>query len=232
MKNRLLYSLLAIESSLVLVLGCVLVFNRNPSAEHIYEDALHSVVEVKGTTGLDESYGTAVCIEDGSFITNYHVISYSDGGSSYIHDQIEIRSAFEEEYRIVTLLDYDPALDLALLGIETNDLFEPLTLSRERPKAGSACYAIGNAENLGISITEGIVSSTSIIINDGENDRDFIQLDITLTNGSSGSALLSSRGALIGMNTLRLRNDLGDVIYGYAYAIPIEVILSFLESES
>ena len=56
----------------------------------------------------------------------------------------------------------------------------------------------------------------------------YIQIDATSANGVSGGALLNENGKNIGIITLRLLDNNGVPIYGYVYAIPIDVVLEFV----
>lgn len=102
--------------------------------------------------------------------------------------------------------------------------FKPFQIRSSSVAAGDKCYSMGNATNLGISITEGIISNPLVEITISGIKRDLIQSDISTTSGCSGGALLDSEGSLIGITTLRLRDENGDIISGYGYSIPIELV--------
>ena len=53
---------------------------------------------------------------------------------------------------------------------------------------GEKIYAVGNALNHGIGITEGIISIPYINIEANDNNMLVIQCDIVIANGSSGGA--------------------------------------------
>ena len=46
--------------------------------------------------------------------------------------------------------------------------------------------------------------------------------------GNSGGALIDSKNNLLGITTLRLKDDAGNIIYGVGYVIPAEVVLDFI----
>jgi len=91
---------------------------------------------------------------------------------------------------------------------------------------------LGNGNNLGISLTAGVISKNEVEINFNGNFTSFIQVDATSTSGMSGGALLDENGSLIGIITLRLLDDYGTPIYGYVYAIPISIVLDFVASST
>ena len=72
-----------------------------------------------------------------------------------------------------------------------------ISLNVDKLKSGQKVYAIGNGMNHGLGISEGIISLPSTFIKIDEVVREFIQCDLTITNGNSGGALLDSKGRLI-----------------------------------
>jgi len=95
---------------------------------------------------------------------------------------------------------------------------------------GQTVYLMGNANNLGISITSGIVSRGNINIQNNTIENTYIQVDAASANGVSGGALIDTYGHLIGILTLRILDNEGTPIYGYIFAIPIRTILEFLSA--
>ena len=125
----------------------------------------------------------------------------------------------------------DEHQDLALLKV-TDETYQAklkrIRVAKERVRTGATCYSVGNMSNQGISISKGIISSESISIIIDNEARKYIQAQISIALGSSGGALLDSRGKLIGITTLRLKDRYGNPQYGYGYSIPISVVLDFL----
>ena len=99
----------------------------------------------------------------------------------------------------------------------------------KKVKSGDEVFAIGNLSNYGIGITKGHVSVPKInIIVDG-NKKEVIQCDITIVSGSSGGALVNRNGKLIGITTFRTKDNLGNVIHGIGYVIPINRVLEYIK---
>jgi serine protease Do len=152
----------------------------------------------------------------GELITNYHVVSYTQNNEKYIHEVILIRLSTQETYIEVEVTKFDKYNDLAIIKIidsEQYSEFESIELGNSDDLSiGDICYAIGNAGNLSISMSQGIIGSPSIkLVVDGE-EKTYIQSDISITSGSSGGALVDEWGRLIGITTLRLRDNTGAVI--------------------
>lgn len=59
--------------------------------------------------------------------------------------------------------------------------------------------------------------------------RTVIKCDLTIADGNSGGALLDSLGRLVGITTFRTKDRLGNIVYGIAYCIPINIVMRFVE---
>ncbi len=92
------------------------------------------------------------------------------------------------------LKGYDDRSDVAVLKIDGKDL--PFLNVASRPaRVGERVYAIGNPRGYEQSISEGIVSG-----NRQDDGASWIQHSAPISPGSSGGALISSRGELLGIN--------------------------------
>lgn len=233
MKKVLCYVLLTISVVFSIVNTVAIALTWEKSPEQIFENTTKSIVEIKATTeGVGESYGTAEFIgEDGTLVSNAHVVTYKKMGETYAFENISIRFSFENDYRAVALQKYDMDLDVAVLKlVDTNCDFNPLTVGDSTKIAnGNKVYAIGNLNNSGLSITTGIVSNSSIEITYDNVTRKVIQCDLTIADGNSGGALLDKNGKLIGITTFRLKDQSGNVIYGISYCIPINTVVEYIE---
>lgn len=207
---------------------------NEPTANDVFQYNIHSVVEVKAyTDDVGESFGTAEFIgDDGTLVTNAHVITYKSLGETIAFENISIRFCYEDDYRSVTLVKYDSKLDIAVLKLNNlNCNFKPMKLGdSSRLNNGDRIYAIGNLNNIGISITEGIVSNSNITVTNNDVTRDVIQCDLTIAEGNSGGALVDVKGRLIGITTFRLKDNSGNVIYGISYCIPINTVLEYIKT--
>jgi serine protease DegS len=218
--------------ALLAFIGFFLVEEKLYSPENVFKKAVDGVLETRAVAGERESAGSAVVINDaGELITNYHVVSYKQDEQSVIYEEIYVRLATEEEYHEAEVIKFDEHQDLALLKV-TDETYQAklkkIRVAKGRVKAGATCYSVGNMSNQGISISKGIISSESISIIIDNEARKYIQAQINIALGSSGGALLDSRGKLIGITTLRLKDRYGNPQYGYGYSIPISVVLDFL----
>jgi len=119
--------------------------------DKIFEKTITSVVEVKAMTDEIESLGNAVIISDAELITNFHVISYANQGTSNIHDRIEIRIADESDYKTVDLIKYNENLDFALLS-RTNEKGEIISGPLSIKWTGKVRIFLGSQRNSGHKI--------------------------------------------------------------------------------
>ena len=236
-QKRLILISLFISCTLLIVFITAIIaitYNSRSYIKRIYDRSLQSVVEVKAyTKDVGESFGSAVLMKgDGTLVTNSHVVTYSKLGETKAFDEISIRFANSDKYISVTLVKYDALKYLAVLKIKDKKekkLKAMKTGDIKKVKSGDEVFAIGNLSNYGIGITKGHVSVPKInIVVDG-NKKEVIQCDITIVSGSSGGALINRNGKLIGITTFRTKDNLGNVIHGIGYVIPINRVLEYIK---
>ena len=236
-QKRLILISLFISCTLLIVFITAIIaitYNSRSYIKRIYDRSLQSVVEVKAyTKDVGESFGSAVLMKgDGTLVTNSHVVTYSKLEETKAFDEISIRFANSDKYMSVTLVKYDALKDLAVLKIKDKSEKKVKAMNTgdiKKVKSGDEVFAIGNLSNYGIGITKGHVSVPKInIIVDG-NKKEAIQCDITIVSGSSGGALVNTNGKLIGITTFRTKDNLGNVIHGIGYVIPINRVLEYIK---
>lgn len=156
-------------------------------------------------------------------VTNYHVVYYAATHQPF-------------EYYSVTLcaetVDYDAKLvgasrtyDLAVLKVESRAFLDsnptPVEMGGEA-SLGQLCYAIGNTENLGITVSQGVVSVESemitMTIGNIKGTYREIRHDAYISHGSSGGALFDRDGRLIGIT------NGGKEGTSMNYAIPANIV--------
>jgi hypothetical protein len=177
------------------------------------------------TRKLGEPHSLAsgvILAADGYIATNYHALEGADA--------IEIRFFSEpgnsEDYttfKAVKLLYADSDHDIAILKVSANTL--PFLTSCPdtgdcRARVGQKVYAIGNPKGLSNTISEGIVSALRSLDN-----RDVIQHTAAISPGSSGGALVDSRGDLIGMNSWQVADG-----QNLNFAIPSKYLIEALST--
>jgi TPR repeat protein len=108
---------------------------------------------------------------------------------------------------------YDEQTDTAVLKIAGHDLDFFSVLARP-VRVGERIYAIGNPRGFEQSISEGIVSGNREI-----EGTLWIQHSAPISPGSSGGALISSRGELLGINS-RFRKESQNL----NFAVPVATL--------
>lgn len=169
--------------------------------------------------------GSGVIIRsDGYIITNNHVIVSDIDGA--LADEINVTLANKTTHR-ATVVGRDARTDLAVLKIDANNLPVISFGNSDQVKTGQWALAVGYPLSLDATVTAGIVSGKgrSIGINmKNSNDpvEDFIQTDAVINSGSSGGALVSADGKLIGINAAMLSAN--GTYAGYGFAIPVNLV--------
>ncbi|MDG1938929.1 MAG: DegQ family serine endoprotease [Pseudomonadales bacterium] len=161
-----------------------------------------------------QSAGSGVIIdaENGTVITNYHVIN----GADEIHVGLDDQRSFQ-----ATLIGGDPEVDIAVLKIEADNLSELALADSDLLQQGDFVIAIGNPFGLENTVTTGVVSALGRSGLGIEGYENFIQTDASINPGNSGGALVNLRGELVGINTAIIAPNGGNV--GIGLAIPMNM---------
>ncbi len=152
--------------------------------------------------------------------TNYHVVEDSLGLSVQFIDSSEVTAYIKGT---------SPENDLAVVSVFideiADDTIDSIAIAvlgdSDKLEVGEPAIAIGNSLGYGQSVTTGVISALDREIQDdtsGYSQGRLIQTDAAINPGSSGGALLNSRGEVIGINSSKIADY---VIEGMGYAIPI-----------
>lgn len=191
-------------------------------------------------------------------LTNYHVVysssANSDNGSNlarkvygYLYgsesEPTQTSSTDENGYVKYNYGDYAISFeyvggaieyDLAVLRAKKTDVFainqnvKAITFA-DSYYVGETAYAIGNAEDEGISVTKGIVSVDNeyITLDIDGTSRQYrsIRIDTALYEGNSGGGLFNKYGQLIGITNAGDKTD-----ENINYAIPVQIVKNVVEN--
>jgi S1-C subfamily serine protease len=153
--------------------------------------------------------GCGIVVAEGRVLTNAHnlrdrttEVTFADGHSS----QGELTAI-------------DPDGDLAVLAVDTGDV-AVLAWAEELPEAGSIIFTVSRARDAGTRLTFGMVSGVERAFRGprGRQVTGSLEHTAPLARGSSGSALVSEDGRLVGINTARLGE-------GFYLALPADAEL-------
>src|SRR5437868_13285081 len=167
---------------------------------------------------IERSLGSGVIVdEDGHIVTNHHVIANADS------IRVQLEDGRVADARIV---GRDPDTDLAVLKIDLKALRVATFGRSDQLRVGDVVLAIGNPIGLSQTVTHGIVSFTGRQQLGIAPLEDFIQTDAPINFGNAGGALVDSSGALIGINTAIVAQQLG--VEGIGFAIPVNMVRGVL----
>src|SRR5215475_10345468 len=95
----------------------------------------------------------------------------------------------------------DPGSDLALLKVESAEL--PVIASGGTTRSGDLIVAVGRHREIGVCAALGMVSVVGPGWNTWRGGRvdQFVRLDVSLYPGSSGAAIVNTRGEAVGIAT-------------------------------
>lgn len=195
-------------------------------ASRAYDKVRPSVVRVRGLgtpkdggKREDLSTGTGVVmLDNGTILTNLHVVSVADALKVVFQDGTESDA---------TLIGTRPEHDLAVIRASTlpDDLL-PATLRSTRDlREGDRVIAVGFPFGIGPSVTSGIVSGLRREYRTPEGKRlltNLIQFDAAANPGNSGGPLVTADGEVVGIVTAILNPGDQAVFIGIGFAVPIE----------
>ena len=159
-----------------------------------------------------QGQGSGVIVtKEGHVMTNHHVIA----GQQKI--QVTLHGG---KVYTARLIGEDTLLDIAVLKIESNEIFIPLKLGdSSQTRVGQMVFAVGNPFGLGETVTQGIISAKERSLSD--NQRDLFQTDAAINPGNSGGPLVNLRGEIIGINVAIFSRDKENPAYqGVGFSIP------------
>lgn len=193
------------------------------------ETTRESVVSLElagGTAGAGVVYD-----EDGTLLTNYHVIEPALRASALLAEaaasSITVRFVDGRE-RGARVLAADPDEDIAILGLlsEESERFAAVPLGQSAElRLGEQVFAIGSPVGFEGTVATGIISSlerTGVLTN---RALPVLQLDAAINFGNSGGPLFNLAGELVGITTAR--SSRGE---GIGFALPIDRIRLFLQA--
>ncbi|WP_084424697.1 S1C family serine protease [Caloramator sp. ALD01] len=194
------------------------------------EEVIPSVVGIK-TTRIQRSFfqnkrvqgvGSGIIIDnEGYILTNNHVAGYSS-----TNIVVSLYDGREVNGRVVWA---DEVLDLAIVKIDEGNLNVARLGDSKNVKIGEPVIAIGNPLGLTFqrTVTAGIISALNrtIEISEGVFMEDLIQTDASINPGNSGGPLVSTKGEVIGINTVKVTTA-----EGIGFAVPINIIKPIINS--
>ncbi len=150
---------------------------------------------------------------DGLIMTSAHVLANAE--------EAQVRLADGRRFG-ARLVGSDPRGDVALLRIDAHGLPVAPIGSSSRLRPGDWVAAIGSPFGFGGSVTSGVVSAKNRFIG-GAGEVPYIQTDVPINPGSSGSPLFDSRGEVVALNSMIYTGSGG--FMGVSFAVPIDLAM-------
>ena len=196
--------------------------NLSQLIQHI-EQAVFAI-ESRDRSGRPVSYGTGFFISStGIGITNAHV---TRGGSAWA-----IRTSAGQEYRIENILVTNNTYDYCIFKVHGQG-FPFLEAAPQSALKGEEIIVLGNPQGIESTLTKGIVSGykggteKDIISGRFSEGRNFIQIDVAISHGSSGSPVMNMKGQVVGVATLSFEEA---NCINCNFAVNIEMLRSDIE---
>lgn len=198
-----------------------------PSVVNIYVATLNHDYSGQSTGTITTSASGVIMTSTGYIVTNYHVIPSVNAPNTSIFAQSRDGNVYQ-----AFIVGYDRRTDIAVLKIEGQNL-PPIPVDPDEDvQVGDVVLAIGNPNNLGQTVTHGIVSATARSgsglltreqMNIREGLQDLIQTDAPINLGNSGGALIDTTGNMVGINTASF-NSMRYGTYGIGFAVPTKLV--------
>ena len=202
------------------------------NATTVAKEDLPSVVTITagGANGANASTGSGEILrDDGSILTNNHVVSPAANGGT-----IDVLLSNGRSYP-ATITGRDPQTDLAVVKISGAESLRPIPLGSSHSLViGQPVVALGAPLGLSNSVTTGVVSAldrtVQVPADNGQTATllSAIQTDAAINPGNSGGALTNCAGELIGVPTANAtvttssgQSSTGNV--GINFAIPVDL---------
>jgi len=158
--------------------------------------------------------------EDYYAVTNYHVLDAEVTGK-----KVEIKTFSDTIFSTSEIVAYDVNLDLAVLKFSKGDRVDTTIIDINkrlyyRFNPGELVMAVGNPSSIVNNVTFGEYKSMETL-----KDVSYMVIyhDATISNGSSGGALVDVDGNLLGVNTWGLEDS-----DEFSFAIPNYILYTFL----
>ena len=191
------------------------------------EQVVYSQWSWYGQSQVESGAGSGVIISsDGYILTCAHVV---DGAST-------ITVTIDDKDYTATLVGEDTTSDVAVIKIDATGLTPATVGDSDSLKVGQSVMAVGNPlGELGGTVTGGMISalnrSVTIQGTSSTNTMSLIQMDASVSPGTSGGGLFNMNGELIGIVNAKSSSSDAE---GLGFAIPIndaiEVAQQLLEN--
>jgi len=178
------------------------------------------LIETSDKLGYNLSMGTGFFVSSvGVGVTNYHVM---EGYSKF-----RVKTIKGEVFEISRIIKSNKKQDYAIFQVSnsTGRKFPSLPIAKEMPRKGDPVFVVGNPQGIESTLSKGVVSAirgdynkTTGKFNKGDA---LIQIDASISPGSSGSPVMNMKGEVIGIATMILS---GENTQNLNFAVNIKIL--------
>jgi len=178
------------------------------TASIVYQNTVNSVVTIETDLGT----GSGFFVSNNLVATNFHVI---EGASN----AIIILNSTSQTFKVEGFVAKDEKNDLAILKVSYLSGV-PLKFATNNIKQGDDILAIGSPKGIPATISKGIISNLN-------SEMKLIQIDASISHGSSGGPVLNLNGEVIGVAVGAIENG-----QNLNFAIPVRLLENLLNFKS
>lgn len=178
------------------------------------------LIETSDKLSYNLSMGTGFFVSSsGVGVTNYHVM---EGYSKFRAKTIK-----GEVFEISRIIKSNKKQDYAIFQVSnsTGKKFPSLPIAKEMPRKGDAVFVVGNPQGIESTLSKGVVSAIRGNYNKSTGKFDkgdaLIQIDASISPGSSGSPVMNMKGEVIGIATMILS---GENTQNLNFAVNIKIL--------
>ncbi|MET3494429.1 trypsin-like peptidase domain-containing protein [Variovorax boronicumulans] len=189
-------------------------FELEIAPEHDFADRLAWPLPASARISQIRDLASGVIIDsNGLILTSAHVVTNIDEA------QVRLDDGRRFTARVVGV---DRRTDVGLLKIDATTL--PVAVIGDSSTLGPGDWVAAISSPFGFhgSVTAGVVSAVGRVMG-GAGEIPFIQTDVAINPGSSGSPLFNSRGEVVGINSMIYSGSGGYM--GLSFAVPINLAM-------
>lgn len=191
----------------------IITMHNDTSAVSIYKKCERSVVRISATSKEGNCFGSGVVVDSNTIVTNAHVV---EGAFSITVYNCDMPVSAVGAESVVVCKEHD----LAIITVNKHGL-KPVRMAKSMPRQGETVYTLGHPMGVPLFIASGTYNYA--IVGYGGVYATFTA---NISPGSSGGALLNSRGELIGITTAYIGGS-----QSLNLAVPVEAVKMFLSGE-
>lgn len=149
-------------------------------------------VEVTDASRRTISLGSGFFVRSDVIVTNRHVVRGGAAARAHV-------ASTDTNYTVAGVIAQDADADLVLLKLTQANMPSLPLADLSRLEIGESVYVFGSPKGLEGSVTNGILSSTSLRKHNG---GEFLQITAPISHGTSGGAVTNAVGEVIGVATM------------------------------